>query len=92
MASGCTAVQLRKDTVGEATAVHDLVQQQVLDNLAMFVHDPNSMPYFSYANQGGAQVTDQASANATAGGGRVNMFGVTPTFPYSFPFGLGALA
>jgi hypothetical protein len=82
---------LRKQTISQSTAVHDLVEQQVMDNLAMFVHDPNSMPYFSYANQGGSQVTDQAGATASAGGGRVNMFGALPVFPYSFPFGLSTL-
>ena len=36
-AAGCADVQLRKNSVSEATAVHNLQQQQVLDNLAMFV-------------------------------------------------------
>ena len=84
MASGCTSVQLRKDTVSQATAVHDLVQQQVLDNLAMFVYNPNSMPYFSYANQGGAQVTDQANGSASAGWGRANLYPTTPISPAGF--------
>ena len=82
--SGCTHVQLRKNSVNQAGAVHDLQQQQVLDNLAMFVYDYNSMPYFSYANQSGAQVTDQANANASLGWGRVNEFG-SYDGPRSFP-------
>jgi hypothetical protein len=99
-ASGCTSVQLRKDAANQATAVHDLQQQQVMDNLAMFVRDPNSMPYFSFANQGGAQVTDQANGNASVGWGRVNLYpssgGAANTSPITpFPFllssiGLGA--
>ncbi len=94
VASGCTSVQLRKDTVSQAVAVHDLQQQQVLDNLAMFVRDPNSLPYFSFANQGGAQVTDQANGSASAGWGRVNLF---PTSPIGgsgiipFPFLLSSI-
>jgi hypothetical protein len=71
--------------VSQASAVHDLQQQQVLDNLAMFVHDHNSMPYFSYANQSGAQVTDQANANASLGWGRgaSNLFGAgAQTVPF----------
>ena len=63
-----------KNSVSQAAAVHDLQQQQVLDNLAMFVYDYNSMPYFSYPNQSGAQVTDQANASASLGWGRVNLF------------------
>ena len=63
-------------------------QQQVLDNLAMFVCDYNAMPHFSYANQSGAQVTDQANANASLGWGRVNMFGSygqrSPIFRFHF--------
>jgi hypothetical protein len=49
-ASGCTATQLRKDSVQQAQAVHDMEEQQVLDNLAMFVYDCNSLPYFSFPN------------------------------------------
>ena len=74
-ASGCTHVQLRKNSVNQAMAVHDLQQQQVLDNLAMFACNYNATPYFSYANQSGAQVTDQANASASLGWGRVNVFG-----------------
>ena len=87
-ASGCMHVQLRKNSVNQAGAVHDLQQQQVLDNLAMFVYDYNSMPYFSYANQSGAQVTDQANASASMGWGRVNLFGSNsvPNFPFPFLF------
>ena len=87
-ASGCTHVQLRKNSVNQAGAVHDLQQQQVLDNLAMFVYDYNSMPYFSYANQSGAQVTDQANASASLGWGRVNEFGSTSGLKGFFPFPL----
>ncbi len=83
-ASGCTSVQLKKDTVSQATAVHDLQQQQVLDNLAMFVQNPNSMPYFSYANSSGAQVTDQANGSATAGGGRATLYPSSPKTPSNF--------
>ena len=96
-ASGCTHVQLQKNSVRQAATVHDLQQQQVLDNLAMFVYDYNSMPYFSYANQSGAQVTDQANASASLGWGRVNEFGNLGTSephrvaPFPFPFLFNAL-
>ena len=90
-ASGCTHVQLRKNSVNQAVAVHDLQQQQVLDNLAMFACNYNATPYFSYANQSGAQVTDQANASASLGWGRVNVFGsnAIPAFP--FPLLLSAI-
>ena len=93
-ASGCADVQLRKNSVSQAAAVHDLQQQQVLDNLAMFVHNYNSMPYFSYANQSGAQVTDQANASASIGWGRVNEFGnsAVPHIPFPLLFSSAGLA
>lgn len=60
-ACGCMHVPLRKNTANEARTVGDLYQQQVLDNLAMFAYDPNSVPYFSYANQGSSSISDQGS-------------------------------
>ena len=60
---GCTHMQLRKNSVHEAEAVGDMQVQQVVDNLAMFVHDYNSMPYFSYVVQGSATVTDQGNGS-----------------------------
>ncbi len=69
-ATGCTHEQLRKDSVNEAMTVGDLQTQQVLDNLAMFVYDYNSMPYFAYPNQGAAIVTDQVNGGGTAAWGR----------------------
>src|SRR4051794_11674873 len=46
---GCTSVQLRNNTLSQAEAVHQVQQQQVLDNLAMFVVNPNAVPFFSIA-------------------------------------------
>ena len=65
-------------------------ERQVLDNLAMFVCNYNAMPHFSYANQSGAQVTDQANGNASMGWGRVNLFGSTSATGTNnnFPFPL----
>jgi hypothetical protein len=64
-ACGCTNVQLRKDSVGEAGAVGDIFTQEVLNNLAMFVCDPNSLPFFSYPCQSSASVADVGGASAT---------------------------
>ncbi|HZZ26413.1 MAG TPA: hypothetical protein VFE46_00295 [Pirellulales bacterium] len=70
VSAGCTHVQLRKNSVHEAATVGDIQQQEVLDNLALFVYDYNSMPYFSYPLQGGASVTDQAGSGITPSFGR----------------------
>jgi len=76
-AAGCTHEQLRKDSVNEATTVGDLQTQQVLNNLAMFVYDYNSMPYFAYPNQGSAVVTDQVNGAGSAAWGRPITTGAT---------------
>jgi hypothetical protein len=77
---GCTHVQLRNNAVNESGAVSELVLQQVMDNLAMFVYDPYSMPYFSYPNQGATSVIDQGSASVSAGWGRPITSGQTSAF------------
>ncbi len=79
-ASGCTHVQLRKNAVNEAMTVGDYEQQQVLDNLAMFVSNYNALPYFSFPNQTAAIVTDQGSAGVSAGWSRPVTTGSTATF------------
>lgn len=63
--AGCTHVQLRKNTVRQALTVADIHQQQVLNNLAMFVYDPNSLPTFSYPNQSSSNVTDTGSVTGS---------------------------
>jgi hypothetical protein len=93
-ACGCTHTQLRNNSVNQAAALSEMEQQQVLDNLAMFVYDYDSMPFFSFPNQSGAQVTDQASANAQLGWGRVNMFagkGDNSSKVFPFPLLLNAI-
>ncbi len=78
--SGCTALALQKNSVMQAEAVGDFERQQVLNNLAMFVYNNNSMPYFSFPNQSGSTVTDQAAAGATPTWGRPITSGQTGTF------------
>lgn len=65
--TGCTHVALRNNTVNQAWTVADVCQQQVLNNLAMFVFDPGSLPHFSYPNSSGSNVTDQGNMSATPG-------------------------
>src|SRR4051794_302749 len=62
---GCTSVQLRNNTLSQAEAVHQVQQQQVLDNLAMFVVNPNAVPFFSIAGAGQCSVSSQGSASTT---------------------------
>ncbi len=69
--AGCTHTQLRKNTVNQSWTVGAIQQQQVLDNLAMFVCDHNSFPSFCYPNQGGSTVTDAGNAGITSGWSQV---------------------
>lgn len=61
MLSGCAHQQLRWNTTHQAKTLSDIYEQQVLDNLAMFVHDPNALPFFAYPNTGRSDVTDKSS-------------------------------
>lgn len=60
--TGCTHTQLRFNTLHQAQAVHEIHEQQVLDNLAMFVGDPNAVPFFTVVGAGTAAVSDTANA------------------------------
>ncbi|QDU74460.1 hypothetical protein Pan97_14680 [Bremerella volcania] len=53
---GCAHTQLGYQTVHQAHTVADVHTQQVLDNLAKFVHNPNALPHFSYPTQGSSEV------------------------------------
>ena len=82
-ASGCIMHmngKLRHNSVTQASSVRDMQQQQVLDNLAMFMCCYDAMPFFSYPNQSRPQVTDQANLGGTASGGRPN----SSPFPFFF--------
>jgi hypothetical protein len=59
--SGCAHTQLRWNTTHQAKSLTEIYEQQVLDNLAMFVHDPNALPSFAYPNTGRSDVTDKGS-------------------------------
>ena len=70
VAAGCTNAQLRRNTVGQMQMVHELQQQQVLDNLAMFVMNRDSYPYFSVVTQGTCTLADTGSLALLNGWGR----------------------
>jgi len=67
-ARGCTTHRaLRRSTVRQAETVMDIQQQQVLDNLAKFVHDPYAIPSFALATSGVSGVTDSGNAGTGIG-------------------------
>jgi hypothetical protein len=55
---GCTHLQLKRSAVGQARTLDHIYQQQVLDNLAKFVHDANALPHFALPNTGNSTVSD----------------------------------
>lgn len=61
--TGCTHEQLRYNTVNQAQTTMDIHQQQVLNNLAMFVADPNALPHFGLPTEGLTDVTDLGRAD-----------------------------
>ncbi len=67
----------------QAWTLGDIHQQQVLNNLAMFVFDSNSFPSFAIPNQGGSNVTDTGNTTMTPGFSRaggpfqLNTFGLS---------------
>jgi hypothetical protein len=78
--AGCAHIQLKNNALGQYRTVGDLYQQQVLDNLAMFVYDRGSLPYFSVLSTATDTVSDMASASDLFSMGRVgvrNLFMVT---------------
>lgn len=90
--SGCLDAQLRKNTVAVGFSSGQIQQQQVLDNLAMFVCDPNAFPSFAFPNQGGSNVTDTGSASASPGLSRIGLTGaVVKAFVFS-TLGMNATA
>lgn len=61
---GCTHRQLRYDHVMQARSITTIYEQQVLDNLAMFSSEPNSLPFFAIPTTGSANVTDGGQISA----------------------------
>jgi hypothetical protein len=80
--SGCTHLALQKDTVRTTNTLADLQFQQVLDNLARFHDNPDTVPSFAVASAGTVSVLDMAGA------------GISPTYSPTLSFsqqGGGAL-
>jgi hypothetical protein len=65
--SGCqTHLALRDDTLRTTATLTDLNYQQVLNNVALFVANPSSLPSVSVINAGTVTVADQKTGNASA--------------------------
>lgn len=73
---GCTHTQLRYNTVRQAATLDDLYRQQVLENLAMFAHDPYALPFFLTADTGRSDVNDRGTASTGIDWGRLGFTGV----------------
>src|SRR5277367_1443554 len=73
---GCTAVVLRNETGKTTNTLADLQYQQVLDNLARFHDDHDTVPSFAVATAGTVSINDQAGA------------GVSPTYSPTLPYAL----
>ncbi|HQU45971.1 MAG TPA: hypothetical protein PK867_24370, partial [Pirellulales bacterium] len=63
--AGCMHRQLVKKATHQTSMLADLDQQQVLDNLALFASDLGALPYFAYASQGTASISDQSGLSVT---------------------------
>jgi hypothetical protein len=64
--TGCTHLALERRTIQQASTLTDLQYQQVLDNLAMFACNPESMPWHIKLGGGTVQIADQGSGGFTA--------------------------
>jgi hypothetical protein len=63
--AGCQSTSLRHHTERQARSLTELQYNQVLDNIAMFSENPNSLPFFSTAAQG--QTSNNYQINPTTG-------------------------
>lgn len=75
--NGCaTHMALQKDTVQTTNTLTELQYQQVLDNVARFYDDPDTVPSFAVATAGTVSIADTKGA------------GVSPTYAPTLPFAL----
>ena len=59
LAVGCTHTQLRYSTTHQSDTVTRIYEQQVLNNLAMFVVNNDAVPHFAIASDGSTDVSDK---------------------------------
>jgi hypothetical protein len=56
--TGCTSIQLRHSTVAQSTTLGDIYTKQVMNNIALFIANPDALPFFAYPNQGTTAIQD----------------------------------
>ena len=61
LATGCSHLKLQRNTIGQGSTLTDIQYQQVLDNLAMFACNSDSLAWHIKINGGVVQVADQGS-------------------------------
>ena len=94
---GCTELALRKSTAQISSTLTDLQFQQVLDNLARFEDNPDTIPSFAVVTAGTVALNDQAGGGLSAtysptlssaqqGGGALPILSLL--FPFSAQRGL----
>lgn len=77
--SGCTSAQLRRSTVEHSMTLSEIYTQQVLNNMAMFVENPDALPFFAFPNQGTTAVNDSGDISGPgfiAAQFNMNAFGI----------------
>jgi hypothetical protein len=81
LTAGCTSAQLRTSTVAQSTTLQDIYTQEVMNNIALFISNPDALPFFAFPNQGTTAIQDQ---------GTVTGPGYTAANWVTSPFGLSA--
>jgi hypothetical protein len=61
--AGCTHTQLQRSSLAQQSTLVDLQFQEVLDNVARFVVNPTTLPYFAYVGDGSTQVTTSGTTS-----------------------------
>lgn len=59
---GCAHVPLARNTLKQVQTVADIQEQQVLDNIARAVAEPDSTPFYSVPKAGSTQVSQNGAA------------------------------
>lgn len=79
--SGCTSLALKRQAINQIETSADLRYKEVLDNLALFSDNPNSLPAYTLILSGTTKVLDQGSIGSAANIGRetVGKAGATVT-------------
>ncbi len=65
LSSVCTSTQLRYNHNSQAKSLTSIYEQQVLDNLAMFMKNEDALPFFAVPKAGSADVTDSGALSAS---------------------------